>query len=128
MSNIFAVYHESITNESFKWIIQTVPYLPIDFHSSYLIEFLNRLKNRGDDKIKTADYICDIYISMLKYFSPDFDKEHIYETIEYMYGLNDKAIKEKVDIICNKYGESGITDEKRKGQLFLRDLYEKYNQ
>jgi len=123
-----SVFLSEINEDSFKWIQLAASYANYDFSSPFLLEYLNNLKDQGYSKERTADFVCDIYLTMLKYYVPDYDRKNIYSTVEYLYEFNSEniqSIKEKVDDICNIYGQSGITDDN--GREFLRDLYEKYN-
>ena len=54
---------------------------------------------------------------MLKDFTPDYNKEHIREIVEYLFRQGDKAA-ELAKEICNLYG--------KRDQDFLMDIYNKY--
>ena len=93
----------------------SAPYTHEDFNSPFFIEYLDKLKEKGD-KSETAKYIGDVYLKMLEKFTPDFDQKHIRSIVEFLY---DAAPTDKAKTICNTYGSRGAE--------FLRDIYEKYS-
>jgi vacuolar-type H+-ATPase subunit H len=72
-----------IDSESYEWLMLSAPYVHEDFNSSFFIEYLDELKDKGDSK-ETAKYIGDIYLAMLAKSTPDFDEKHIRSTIEFI--------------------------------------------
>jgi len=110
-----AVFLPKIDTESYEWLMLSAPYVHEDFNSTFLIEYLDKLKDKGDSK-KTAKYIGEIYLKMLEKVTPDYDKKHIRSIVEFLYNAN---AKENANKICNIYGS--------RGQEFLRDIYERYN-
>jgi hypothetical protein len=112
-----AIFLTKINEEKFKWLMLSALYVQIDFNSPYFIEYLNRLKERGKDQVKSAIYVGEIFIEMLKSFTPNYNKEHIREIVEHLFKQGDKAA-DLAKKICNTYGASG--------QEFLRDIYNKY--
>ncbi len=104
-----------IDEESYDWLMLSAPYVHEDYNSSFFIEYLDELKDRGE-KNETAKYIGDVYLKMLKKITPDFDQEHIRSIVVFLYntGATDNANR-----ICNIYGS--------RGHEFLRDLYEKHS-
>jgi vacuolar-type H+-ATPase subunit H len=104
-----------IDSESYEWLMLSAPYVHEDFNSSFFIEYLDELKDKGDSK-ETAKYIGDIYLAMLAKSTPDFDEKHIRSTIEFVYNAGGKG---KANKICNIYGS--------RGQEFLRDIYKRNN-
>jgi hypothetical protein len=103
-----------IESESYEWLMLSAPYVHEDFNSSFFIEYLDELKDKGDNK-ETAKYIGEIYLRMLEKSTPNFDKEHIRSIVKFLYdaGGKDRAYK-----ICNIYGS--------RGEEFLRNIYEKH--
>lgn len=108
-----AVFLHKIDPESYEWLMLSAYYVHEDFNSSFFIEYLDELKNKGDRK-ETAKYIGEIYLAMLEKFTPDYDQKHIRSVVEF---LRDAGAQENVLKICNIYGS--------RGQEFLRDIYEK---
>lgn len=104
-----------IDRENFEWLMLSAPYVNINFNSSFFIEYLDELKDKGDAK-ETAKYIGEIYLKMLDYFTPDFDQKHIRSIVEFLYNA---SAKDSANKICNIYGS--------RGQEFLRDIYEKHS-
>jgi len=105
-----------INEEYFKWLMLSAIYVNVDYNASFLIEYLNELKDKSKNK-KTAEYIGEIFLKMLKSFTilPDYDRKHIISIVEYLYKSKAGSL---ADEICNIYG--------KKGYLFLRKVYEKY--
>jgi len=104
-----------IDPESYEWLKLSAPYVHEHFNSSFFIQSLDELKNKGDST-KSAKYIGEIYLKMLEKITPDFDKKHIRPIIEFLYSA---SAQENANKICNIYGSRGYE--------FLRDIYERYN-
>jgi len=111
LSNL-AVFLPEIDSENVEWLKKSALFVNVDFHSTFFVEYLNKLKDKG----QSINFIGDLYLEMLKNATPTFREEDIYQTIEYLY---EKGKKEDADTICNIYGSRGLE--------FLRKLYEKYN-
>lgn len=109
-----AVFLPGIVAESNEWLMLSAMYVHEDFNSTFFIEYLDKIKDKGDSK-KAAEYIGAIYLQMLQKTTPDYDKKHIRSIIEFLYNSGAQAI---ADDISNIYG--------RRGYEFLRDIYEKY--
>jgi hypothetical protein len=103
-----------IDAESYKWLMLSAPYVHEDYNSSFFIEYLNELKDKGYSK-ETAKYIGDIYLKMLEKITPDYDQKHIRSIVEFLYNAD---AKDNANKICNIYG--------LRGHEFLRDIYERY--
>lgn len=118
------VYCSQIGKKEFDLIKFSAPYVTVGFDSSFFIESLNALKDKGENKIESAKYIAQLYIFMLegskKYKGdlPDYDWKDIEEIIKYLYSLG-RDLKELTNKICVLYAESG--------NLSLRYLYEEHN-
>jgi hypothetical protein len=110
-----AVFLPQITAESKEWLMLSATYVHEDFNSTFFIEYLDKLKDKGDSKV-TAEYIWKIYLEMLEKITPDYDKKHIRSIVEFLY---DAGARENANKISNIYGSRGFE--------FLRDIYEKYN-
>jgi len=70
------VFLPKLNKDNSEWLKLSTRYLEIDFDSSYFIEYLNKLKDKGDSK-ETSKYIGEIFLNMLSNFTPDYDQEHI---------------------------------------------------
>jgi hypothetical protein len=110
-----AVFLPQITAELKEWLMLSATYVHEDFNSTFFIEYLDKLKDKGDSKV-TAEYIWKIYLEMLEKITPDYDKKHIRSIVEFLY---DAGALENANKISNIYGSRGYE--------FLRDIYEKYN-
>ncbi len=109
------VFLPKIDATSYEWLMLSASHINEDYNSSFFIEYLDELKDRGE-KNKTARYISEIYLRMLEKITPDYDQKHVRSIIEFLYNTDSK---ENASKICNIYGERGYE--------FLRDIYEKNN-
>lgn len=107
-----------INSENFKWLEMAAPYVILDFTFPFFIEYLDRLKDKGD-KVKSANYVAKIFLKMLKVSTPDFDQKHIKSIVEYLYKINTKETKEYANNICNEYSSRNYD--------FLKEIWVKYN-
>lgn len=107
--SLLTVYLPEINEENSKWLELSARYVE---NSAFFIEYLNRLKDKGN----SADFIGDVYLRMLEKQTPDFRQEHIIEIVDYLY---QQGKKRQADEICNTYGERGYD--------FLKDVWQKYN-
>ncbi|MBF0519008.1 MAG: hypothetical protein HQK92_04720 [Nitrospirae bacterium] len=117
-----AIFLTEIDDEKSEWLKLSAPYVNVDYNSTFFIENLDELKDKGD-KVQTAKYIGDIFWEMLNNSTPEqlqmyihTLKDNIRSIVEFLY---DMGTKENANKICNKYGKNS--------QFFLRDLYEKNN-
>jgi hypothetical protein len=78
----------SIDAESYEWLMLSALYVSEDFNSSFFIEYLDELKNKGDSK-ETAKYIGEIYLKLLEKITPDFDQKHIRSIVEFLYNASE---------------------------------------
>jgi hypothetical protein len=108
------VFLPKIDKENSEWLKLSAQYAGVDSNSSFFIEYLDNLKDKGDSK-ETSIYIGEIFLIILKNFTPDYDQEHIRSIIEFLFkeGNRDTARK-----ICNIYAQ--------RGHEFLRDIYDNY--
>ena len=112
-----AVILPAVDQENFNWLILSASHLG-EFHDSFLmIEYLDRLKNRGD-KLESAKFIGKIFKKMLEVSTPEFDPEHIVSIVEFIIEAGDNETYDLAAEICNTYGKRGYD--------FLRDTYERY--
>jgi hypothetical protein len=105
------IFLPHINDEYSQWLLLAAPYANEDFHSSFIIEYLDKFNDT-----QSIGYVGNIFLKMLEHFITDFRQEHIQSIVEKLY-INQN--KENADNICNIYG--------MKGYEFLRDLYKKYN-
>jgi len=104
--------------ENYKWIMLSAPYVQEHYNSAYLLECINKLKDKGDP-IFTAQKIGSIFIEMMKTFKPDFDVEDIRSIVDFLYKVNDLEVKKLVNSICDEYAKNNIE--------IVTDIYNKYN-
>jgi len=105
-----------LNEEYFEWLMLSAPNVNIDYNSSFLIEYLNMLKDKTKNE-KTAEYIGKIFLQMLtgSNIIPDYNQEHIKAIVEFIYTEKKQDLADK---ICNIYGKNGY--------LFLREIFNKY--
>ncbi len=100
---------DTLDDRLFKWIKFIVPYVEVEYRSSFFVEDLR------NHVLKTPNYVAQIYIAMLKnHIVPTYKQEYIVETVSHLYSLK---LNSYADEICNLYAEND--------QYFLRKLYEK---
>lgn len=124
-----SIFLNEIDEINCTWMKLSAPYIEIEFNAPFFIEYLNDLKDKGDNKAAVANFVADIFLEILKSFIPDYDKKNIFAIVEYLFEISklqkDFILKDKTIQICNIYGPSRIKDDN--GHEFLRDLYEEYN-
>lgn len=106
---------ERLDDKTCNWLTMAAKYVHLDFNAPHFIEYLNRLKEKGDPKI-ISSYLAKIFLTMLETFTPDYDCQHIQQIVEFLYnnGQDENANK-----ICEKYG--------REGYSFLQDIWKDHN-
>lgn len=104
-----------INEENFEWLKLSARYVDIDFRSSFFIEYLDGLKDKG----ASWKYVGKIYEEILKNSTPEFKQENIISIVEFLFQKGDEKIKKQAEKICIIYGQRGFE--------FLRKIYEKYN-
>lgn len=102
-------YFYEIDEEKFEWLKLVAPQSGKYFNSPYLIEYLDKLKDKGD-KLTTAKYISEIYLEMFNEFVPDYDKKHIISILKFLQTINDIEIDNKLERIKERYSEYGRKD------------------
>lgn len=102
-----------IDEENFKWLMLSAPYVHVNFNSTFFIEYLDEVKDKGDSE-ETAKYIGEIFLKMLEKFTPDHDEKHIRSIVEFLCRSNNTKNAQK---ICKFYGQRGYE--------FLREIYDK---
>ena len=112
---ILTVFLPKIDEENSKWLKLSAKYLRLDSNSSFFIEYLDELKENGDNK-ETSKYIGEIFRIILEIFTPYYyDQKHICSIIEFLFKEGNKGTARE---ICNIYAQRGYE--------ILRDIYDKY--
>lgn len=119
----FAVYLPELNEAGYKRLHTSAPYVTVDFDSPYFIEYLNKLKDKGD-KALSAKYVGKLYLEMLHGYTqltPDYKWDNVVEIVTHLYevGKSDDEVKSLANDICIFYAEHR--------NLRLREIYEKYN-
>ena len=109
--NLLAVFFEEINEKNKKWLLQSAPYVEKRWHSTFLLEYLNRLVEGNPQAVG------EIVIAMLKQATPTYQEEHVVSIVETLFK---KGCKILANDICDRYGRAGYE--------FLRPTYEKWNQ
>ena len=107
--NLLAVFLKEITPESKEWLLQCVPYVEYRYHSTFLLEYLDRL---ADVSPQDVGEVC---LAMLKNTIPTFKEENIKSIVTKLYKSGKNGL---ADQICDRYG--------RAGHEFLREIYDHY--
>lgn len=108
--NLLAVFLDEIDAEKKQWLIKTAPYVGEEFHSSFFLEYLDKLADRNPKEVG------EIFLVMLEKLVPDFREENIKSIVEKIYKADEKHLANQ---ICDKYA--------RKQYGFLIELYNKYD-
>lgn len=112
--SLLTAFLPEINSENFKWLRLSVLFFDEYVHSSLFIEYLDNLK----DKTKSPKLIGEIFLEILKIkkLTPYIGQDKVKSIVEFLY---QRGVKKEADEICNSYAERGF--------LFLRQIYEKYN-
>ncbi|HOB16886.1 MAG: hypothetical protein WAP17_06350 [Bacteroidales bacterium] len=109
------VFLPKIDEENIEWLKLSAKYLRLDLNSSDFIEYLDEIKENGDNK-ETSKYIGEIFRIILENFTPYYyDQKHICSIIEFLFKEGNEGTARE---ICNTYAQRGYE--------FLRDIYDKY--
>ena len=106
------IYLPEINAENYEWLKLSAQNINCGFESSFFIEYLDKLKEKG----KSVEYIGDIFLKILENCLPVFREGNIISIVEFLY-KNGK--KEEADKICTIYGRSE--------NYFLKEIWNKYN-
>ena len=87
------------------------PYANESHNASFFIEYLDKF-----DDAESIKYVGKIFLKMLDYFMPDFDKHHIRSIVNKIYSHDQADIANE---ICEFYG--------KQQNNFLRDLWKQHN-
>jgi hypothetical protein len=97
-----------IDGEKLLWLQLSAKFVGFDFDASFFIEYLDMLSDNSPHGVGI------IYLTMLDYSTPDYDREHIRSIVDKLYHSGEK---ESANKICNSYFSKGFG--------FLRDIYER---
>jgi len=96
-----SVFLPQLDKDSVEWIKTSVPYLKPWRSCTFLLDYLNRLKNNGDVK-QNAEYIASILKAMTTYLLPEYKQEDIDDLLAFLF-INNQT--EAARNICQKYAE-----------------------
>ncbi len=108
------IFLPKIDEENFNWLKLSLKHCNINYDSTLFIEYLDKLKDKGDSK-ETSKYIGEIFLIIPNSFISDYEQKHIHSIINFLFETNNKETASK---ICNLYA--------KRGYEFLRDIYDKY--
>lgn len=108
--NLLAVFFDEITDQNKMWLLQSAPHVEKRWHSTFLLEYLNRLAEANPQAVG------EIMMAMLEKTTPNYQEEHVISIVETLFKKGRKA---SANDICDRYGRAGFE--------FLRPIYEKYN-
>lgn len=106
------IYVDALERIHVDRIKSHIPFLERTFEVAYVIENLNRLKDKGDPA-KTAPLVGELFQAIVAKFYPDYDKNHIRPVVAYL--LKHEPTRAAGIEICNAYARKDLT--------FLDDLY-----
>ena len=108
--SLFIGLFSQLDEEIVSWTKRYVPYVEKAFNLPYFVEALVKHVNQY------PEWVGELYLELLiAGVYPDYDEKDIIKITETLYT---KSLKDTADRICNMHAENG--------QLFLRDIYEKY--
>lgn len=99
-----------IDDETLSWLKLSARFIEKDFNSAFFIECLLRLVDVSSHEVSV------IYLEMLNYATPIYDKEHIKSIATKLYSSGEI---ENANKICNIYGSRDLE--------FLWDIYKQHN-
>jgi len=105
------VFLNKISNENKDWLLQSAPYVDEAHHSSFFLEYLDRLVDQS------AEQVADVYLKMLTRTTPTYNENEVRSIVEKLY---QKGLTNKANDICNEYARRGLPE-------LLRDTYDRYN-
>lgn len=110
------IYLGRLDADSGPWLLLSAPYAGRNRMTICLVKYLTKFED--DESLR---WIGKIYVKMLESTTPTFRKEDIECIVRRLYKLGAKefTVKDDADTICNTYG--------RRGEHFLRDLFNEYN-
>ncbi|MDO8663071.1 MAG: hypothetical protein Q7K98_07660 [Candidatus Omnitrophota bacterium] len=109
--NLLAVFFDPLTAEQVDWLRQSVKYVEERYHSSFLLEYFDKLaENNPKD-------VGNVFLIMLEKTIPWYKQENIQSVVEKFYKADLK--NEIANPICDKYARAGFE--------FLIEVYQKYN-
>lgn len=100
-----SVFLPGLNEVNLKWILSAIPCLEAFMGATFLIEYLNSLKDKGDLRAN-AKYLADIWNEMLKKFAPDYDIENVQAILSFIK----KHQPELAKPIYDRYVELGRED------------------
>lgn len=107
---LLAYYLTEIGDDEKARLIQAAPYADVQHHSSFFLEYLDRLA----DQFPAA--VAEAYCAMLTKTIPTYQEKSILSIVEKLYS---KGLKQQANEIANNYAKSSV--------YLLKDLYQKYN-
>lgn len=114
----FTVFLPQLNAENIAWLKVSAPYLDLGWNTSFVLEYLTRLKDIGN-KTDNASFIADIYLKIVETSLPDYKQEDIEELLEFVCINGGEEEKNKTKKICNEYASKGRED-------IVRKIYDKY--
>lgn len=111
-----SVFLQELNENNLKWILCAIPSLGTFMGATFLIEYLNDLKDKGDLKKNpelrktNAKYLADIWNELLKKSAPDYDMGNVQAILGFIK-MHQPELARK---IFDRYAEWGREDVVRK--------------
>lgn len=109
--NLLAVFFDQLTAEHIDWLKQSVNYVEERYHSSFLLEYFDKLADINPESVGS------VFLIMLEKNIPWYKQENIQSIVEKIYKAgfrNDIA-----NPICDRYARAGFD--------FLTGIFKQYN-
>jgi len=109
--NLLAVFLRQIDPKSKEWLLQCAPYVEKRHHAYFFLEYLDKLATTSPKELG------EVYFAMIGKTLPLYEEANIRSVVEKVFNANEKVLANQ---ICDRYTREGV--------MFLKDLYDKYNQ
>lgn len=109
--NLLAVFFKAISKEHKEWLLQSAPYVDQAHHSSFFLEYMDRLVNQSPREI------AEIYLKMLTRTVPTYKESDVRSIVKKLY---ESGLTQQANAISNEYARRGLPD-------LLRDLFDQNN-
>jgi hypothetical protein len=108
--NLLTVFLREVSEENKKWLLQSSPFVDERHHSSFLLEYLEKLVDQSPEEVAA------VYLQMLTRTTPGYREQDIRSIVEKLYR---KGVQEKANDISNHYARKGYPE-------LLRDIYKQH--
>jgi hypothetical protein len=109
--NLLTVFLKAISKEHKEWLFQSAPYVDEAHHSSFFLEYMDRLVNHNPREI------AEVYLKMLTGTVPTYKESDVRSIVKKLY---ESGLTQQANAISNEYARRGLPE-------LLRDLFDQNN-